>query len=77
MPGSLLATNDADSFEWRFDFIRTCLERDIPVLGPRIPGETLRRFWTMLAHDQGQPFNAALLAGRWGSAVAPSDATST
>ena len=62
MPDSLLATNDADSFEWRFDFIRTYLERDIPALGPRIPGETLRRFWTMLAHDQGQPFNAALLA---------------
>ena len=62
MPDSLLATNDAGSFEWRFDFIRTYLERDIPALGPRIPGETLRRFWTMLAHDQGQPFNAALLA---------------
>ena len=62
MPDSLLATNDADSFEWRFDFIRTYLERDIPALGPRIPGETLRRFWTMLAHDQGQPFNAAILA---------------
>ncbi|MYB97855.1 MAG: ATP-binding protein [Gemmatimonadetes bacterium] len=62
MPDSLLATSDPDSFEWRFDFIRTYLERDIPALGPRIPGETLRRFWTMLAHDQGQPFNAALLA---------------
>ncbi|MCY4574644.1 MAG: ATP-binding protein [Gemmatimonadetes bacterium] len=62
MPDSLLAANDADSFGWRFDFIRTYLERDIPALGPRIPRETLRRFWTMLAHDQGQPFNAAVLA---------------
>ncbi len=62
MPDSLLAADDADSFGWRFDFIRTCLERDIPALGPRIPRETLRRFWTMLAHDQGQPFNAAVLA---------------
>ena len=62
MPESLLAADDADSFEWRFDFIRTYLERDIPALGPRVPGETLRRFWTMLAHDQGQTFNAAVLA---------------
>lgn len=62
MPESQLAASDADSFEWRFDFIRTYLERDIPTLGPRIPRETLRRFWTMLAHDQGQPFNAAILA---------------
>ena len=62
MPESLLAANDADSFEWRFDFVQTYLERDIPALGPRIPRETLRRFWTMLAHSQGRPFNAAILA---------------
>ena len=62
MPDSLLAEDDTGGFEWRFDFVRTCLERDIPALGPRIPRETLRRFWTMLAHDQGQPFNAAVLA---------------
>ena len=62
-PESFLAENDADGFEWRFDFIRTYLERDVPALGPRIPAETLRRFWTMLAHNQGQTFNAASLAG--------------
>ena len=44
------------------DFIRTYLERDIPQLGPRIPAETLRRFWTMLAHQQGGLLNAAALA---------------
>ena len=61
-PESFLAEEDADSFEWRIDFIRTYLERDIPQLGPRIPAETLRRFWTMLAHNQGQGFNAAAFA---------------
>ena len=61
-PESLQASEDEASFEWRFDFIQTYLERDIPALGPRIPSETLRRFWTMLAHDQGQTFNAARLA---------------
>jgi uncharacterized protein len=61
-PQSFLAETDSDSFEWRLDFIRTYLERDIPQIGPRIPAETLRRFWTMLAHNQGQTFNAATFA---------------
>ena len=58
-PDSLLARTDAVSQRWRLDFIRTYLERDIPLLGPRIPAETLRRFWTMLAHHQSGLLNAA------------------
>lgn len=61
-PESLLAESDKDSIQWRFDFIKTYLERDIPQLGPRIPAETLGRFWTMLAHNQGSVLNAAHLA---------------
>jgi predicted AAA+ superfamily ATPase len=61
-PDSFLAASDAASFRWRTDFIRTYLERDIPQLGPRIPAETLRRLWTMLAHQQGGLLNAASLA---------------
>jgi hypothetical protein len=61
-PESLLADSDAASLRWRADFIRTYLERDIPQLGPRIPAETLRRLWTMLAHQQGGLLNAAALA---------------
>jgi predicted AAA+ superfamily ATPase len=61
-PESLLAASDAASLRWRVDFIRTYLERDVPQLGPRIPAETLRRFWTMLAHQQGGLLNAAVLA---------------
>lgn len=61
-PDSLFASDDAGSLRWRQDFIRTYLERDIPQLGPRIPAETLRRFWTMLAHQQGGLVNAAQLA---------------
>jgi len=55
------APDDANSSIWREQFIRTYLERDIPQLGPRIPAETLRRFWTMLAHNQGGLLNAAAL----------------
>ena len=61
-PESLLAATENDSLEWRRNFIKTYLERDIPQLGPRIPAETLERFWTMLAHHQGSVLNAANLA---------------
>lgn len=60
-PPSYLAS-DRRSLEWRKDFVRTYLERDIPQLGPRIPATTLHRFWMMLAHLQGSLFNAANLA---------------
>jgi predicted AAA+ superfamily ATPase len=61
-PESLLSDTDQNSLDWRHDFISTYLERDIPQLGPRIPAETLERFWTMLAHNQGSVLNAAHLA---------------
>ena len=63
-PRSFLADDDAASALWRENFIRTYLERDIPALGPRIPAQTLRRFWTMLAHAQGGVWNAATFAKR-------------
>lgn len=65
-PESFLAASDRASLTWREDFIRTYLERDIPSFGLRIPSETLRRFWTMLAHDQGGLLNAAKLAAGLG-----------
>lgn len=61
-PESFLAEDDERSLDWRLDFVASYLQRDLPSLGPRIPAETLRRFWTMLAHNQGQTFNAASLA---------------
>jgi len=61
-PDSFLADSDEASLVWRENFVRTYLERDVPQLGPRVPAETLRRFWTMLAHMQGGLLNAAQLA---------------
>jgi len=61
-PGSLLARDDESSFAWREDFIRSYLEREIPMFGPRVPAETLRRLWTMLGHGQGTVLNASRLA---------------
>ena len=56
-PRSYLARKDQESFEWRLNFIRTYLERDIPQLGFRIPAKTLERFWKMCAHFHGQLLN--------------------
>src|SRR5690606_22002248 len=65
-PDSLTASSQPRSLQWRLNFIRTYLERDIPQLGPRIAAETLRRFWTMLAHQQGGLLNVAQLARNLG-----------
>ena len=61
-PDSLLAVDDAVSLDWRRAFIRSYLERDVPMFAPRMPAETIRRLWTMLAHAQGAQFNQARLA---------------
>lgn len=58
-PRSYLARSDAASRRWRDGFVQTLLARDLPDLGSTIPRETLRRFWTMLAHWHGQLWNGA------------------
>jgi predicted AAA+ superfamily ATPase len=60
-PDSFLSSSLELSMAWRQSFIKTYLERDIPQFGPRIPSESLRRLWTMLAHFQGNPLNASML----------------
>lgn len=61
-PDSYLARGDDESLTLRRDFIRTYLERDVPMFGPRIPAQTLERLWTMLAHNQGSLVNGSRLA---------------
>lgn len=65
-PESLLASDERTSLTWRQDFIRSYLERDVPMFAPRMPVETLGRFWTMLAHQQGGLLNQAKLAAGLG-----------
>lgn len=60
-PRSYLAGSDKASVNWRENFVRTFLERDIPQLGFHIPAETLQRLWKMCAHNHGQLFNASKL----------------
>lgn len=68
-PDSLLAEDDTASLAWRRDFIRSYLERDVPMFAPRLPAETLGRLWTMLAHQQGAQLNQARLAASLGVSV--------
>ena len=58
-PLSFLAPSEDASLEWRRDFVRTFLERDIPQFGFSIPSTSLFRFWSLLAHYHGQVWNAA------------------
>jgi predicted AAA+ superfamily ATPase len=61
-PESLLADSDDISLQWRRDFIRSYLERDVPMFAPRLPAETIGRLWTMLAHAQGALLNQSRFA---------------
>lgn len=67
-PDSLRAQDDRSSYGWRLDFIRSYLERDVPMFAPRMPSQTLGRLWTMLAHLQGGLLNASQLAASLGVA---------
>lgn len=67
-PGSFLAGDDAASFDWREQFLRTFVERDLPSLGIGVPPASMGRFWAMLAHYHGQTWNAAEPARSFGVA---------
>jgi predicted AAA+ superfamily ATPase len=60
-PRSYLASGEQESYEWRLDFIRTFLERDIPTLGFTVPAGNIERFWRMCAHVHGQVLNRSKL----------------
>jgi len=67
-PRAFLGRTEAQSEEWRREFVRTFLERDLPELGIRVQSTTLRRFWTMLAHYHGQVWNASEFGRAFGVA---------
>ena len=61
-PLSFTAQSAADSFQWRLDFIRTFVERDLPMFGHSPSPDTMRRFLMMLAHYHGQTWNGSEIA---------------
>lgn len=60
-PDSFLAPNDEESWQWRNDFISTYLERDLPLMGAGIAPASLKRFWKMLSHYNGNQVNLSEL----------------
>lgn len=68
-PRSYLAATDEVSFQWRLDFIRTFVERDLLALGSRVASATHDRFWRMLSHNHGQIWNGARFASSFGVAA--------
>lgn len=62
-PESLLAPDDLYSTEWLNDFIRSYVERDLAMLfGVTLSSVTLRNFWSMLAHSNGNLLNTEVFA---------------
>lgn len=66
-PLSFLSKTEKESYKWRKAYISTFLERDIPSLGIKIPAPTMRRFWQMIAHYQGQIVNYSELGRSFGA----------
>ena len=67
-PRSFTARTAATSAQWRQDFVRTFLERDLGRMGIGVPSAALGRFWAMLAHWSGQVMNWSELGRSMGTA---------
>jgi predicted AAA+ superfamily ATPase len=66
LPLSLLARNKVSSMNWRSNFIRSYVERDLPLLGLQVSPVQLERLWKMMAHLHGQMLNVSMLADSLG-----------
>jgi len=60
-PDSYLATSDQESWQWRNDFVRSYVEKDLPMMASKISSVTMRRLWSMLAHYNAQQVNFSKL----------------
>ena len=65
-PDSYLADGDQASTRWCEDFITSYVERYLPQLGITATPVLLRRFCSMLAHQQGATLNLGKMAGSLG-----------
>ena len=65
-PESILAVSEEYSREWRENFIRSYIERDLPQLGFSIPASTWRRFLSLCSHLHGQIVNLSKIGDSFG-----------
>jgi len=62
LPLSYLSGSDNISLEWRRQFIRNYVDRDLPILGLTTDRRILRNFFRILAATTGQVWNASQMA---------------
>ena len=67
-PRAYLPRAHRQSGEWRANFVRTFVERDLPRLGTLTSPRTLADFWTMMSHWHGQVWNSSELGRAFGVA---------
>jgi len=65
-PNAVLENRAEIASYWMQNFIKTYIDRDLPLLGLRAPVKTTERLWTMLAHVNGNLLNYSQLAGSLG-----------
>jgi hypothetical protein len=56
-PNSILAKSSAASKDWLDNFVKTYIERDLPLLGFPASPDTARKLWEMLAWQNGSMIN--------------------
>ncbi len=65
-PNMVFSTKPDLSRRWMESFISTYLNRDLLQLGLNASPNTIRNLWTMMAHLNGQLFNATMLGNSLG-----------
>ncbi len=65
-PKVLFAKNNDLAYRWMENFISTYLNRDLLQLGLNASPKIIRNLWTMMAHLNGQLFNATTLGNSLG-----------
>jgi predicted AAA+ superfamily ATPase len=66
LPRSYLADDDEASMLWRENYIRTFLEKDVPLLGIKVASAQLHDFWMMLSHYQASIMNFSEIGRSFG-----------
>ncbi len=65
-PGSILSKSKKQSIRWMDDFIKTYIERDLPLLGLSANPSVTRRLWEMLSWQSASLLNASAIGNSLG-----------
>lgn len=60
-PGALLAPDDDLLYQWHYNYVKTYIERDLPMLGLDIQRSIIEKLWTMIAHIHGNVLNMSTI----------------